>query len=505
MWMLESWFAELNPVSIINEGKTEIEGVRLFSQAEKVESRYVYVGAVKDFFAESSSDMVMMMHGNEMIQIGSDDKEWVINQIITAFEKYSRDEYELLRFAAGLGAEQNIADKCAQMLGPTFIMTPALEIRAFSKNMPDPYVNEYWDELEGSGQFTPESIKAAFHEDFFLHFNMKNKNYEWYSEGAAPYSYGIMNSYYDRNGQLAGQCVTAFKQPPSQAQIQCTEMIVSALNSMYRYPDKYEGVYFSEHILGQGIGRGWITQTEAERLKVLHGWPEGAYFCAVSILSEEKETTASAAESFMMYIKEKIMKNFPGSVCIAADDALCACIYMGSTYPVIAFPRIKDKFSQVFKNFKLRIGISLEFQDICTFPLHHRQANEAAAYCADCAQTKEDDIILCDFRKAGAASLTGSFDKEYAYASLHPAVPGLAQYDKDHKTQYLLTLKAFLRNERSFTRTADELFIHKNTVLYRISKTEEMYYIDLSDPDEREYLAASLRLHEMQRRKGDSK
>lgn len=103
-----------------------------------------------------------------------------------------------------------------------------------------------------------------------------------------------------------------------------------------------------------------------------------------------------------MYIKEKIMKNFPGSVCIAADDALCACIYMGSTYPVIAFPRIKDKFSQVFKNFRLRIGISLEFQDICTFPLHHRQANEAAAYCADCAQTKEDDIILCDFRKAGA-------------------------------------------------------------------------------------------------------
>ena len=35
----------------------------------------------------------------------------------------------------------------------------------------------------------------------------------------------------------------------------------------------------------------------------------------------------------------------------------------------------------------------------------------------------------------------------------------------------------------------------KKTVFYRISKAREMYMMDLSDADEREYIAASLRIY----------
>ena len=84
--------------------------------------------------------------------------------------------------------------------------------------------------------------------------------------------------------------------------------------------------------------------------------------------------------------------------------------------PVISFPQVKDRLAQIFKGLKVRIGLSLEFQNITAFPLHHRQAKEAAAYGEDAAA--EDEIKICDFRKAGAFALSCCFDPEYAYASL---------------------------------------------------------------------------------------
>ena len=42
--------------------------------------------------------------------------------------------------------------------------------------------------------------------------------------------------------------------------------------------------------------------------------------------------------------------------------------------------------------------------------------------------------------------------------------------------------------------TANALFIHRNTLKYRLAKISELTDIDLSDPDEKLYLSLSLRL-----------
>lgn len=60
------------------------------------------------------------------------------------------------------------------------------------------------------------------------------------------------------------------------------------------------------------------------------------------------------------------------------------------------------------------------------------------------------------------------------------------------------TLKGYLDNERSVTKTAAELFIHRNTIIYRIKKIQEFLRADLNEPYIRHYIRLSIRVLELQ-------
>ena len=53
-------------------------------------------------------------------------------------------------------------------------------------------------------------------------------------------------------------------------------------------------------------------------------------------------------------------------------------------------------------------------------------------------------------------------------------------YDADHRSELVVTLRAFLRHSGSWTRTAAELHVHVNTLRYRIAKIGELTGRDLA-------------------------
>jgi DNA-binding PucR family transcriptional regulator len=57
-------------------------------------------------------------------------------------------------------------------------------------------------------------------------------------------------------------------------------------------------------------------------------------------------------------------------------------------------------------------------------------------------------------------------------------------------------VKKYLRLERDRVQTAKELYIHKNTLVYRLRKAKELFAIDFTSPYEREYLLLSYRCGE---------
>lgn len=64
----------------------------------------------------------------------------------------------------------------------------------------------------------------------------------------------------------------------------------------------------------------------------------------------------------------------------------------------------------------------------------------------------------------------------------HPAVTWIYEYDKAHGTDYMRTLTAYVLNELDLHRTANALFIHRNTLYHRICNLKERFKIDFDNP-----------------------
>lgn len=78
---------------------------------------------------------------------------------------------------------------------------------------------------------------------------------------------------------------------------------------------------------------------------------------------------------------------------------------------------------------------------------------------------------------------------------LHCGIFDLEKHDQDHHTSYISTLECLIQNNFILTKTADDLFIHRNSLQYRLTKMEEIMGYSLSEPDNRFYLSLSAKLY----------
>ena len=70
----------------------------------------------------------------------------------------------------------------------------------------------------------------------------------------------------------------------------------------------------------------------------------------------------------------------------------------------------------------------------------------------------------------------------------------LLSYDRDHGTEYTRCLRVFLENSMNIARTVADLYIHRNTFLYRLERIKKLLDMDLDDPDVRLLLLLSYRI-----------
>ena len=78
----------------------------------------------------------------------------------------------------------------------------------------------------------------------------------------------------------------------------------------------------------------------------------------------------------------------------------------------------------------------------------------------------------------------------------HENLLKLKETDEKNQSEYMRTLRTYLDENLNATRTAEALFIHRSTLLYRLEKIKEILQSDLDDPEENFYLSFSFRLLE---------
>ena len=133
-------------------------------------------------------------------------------------------------------------------------------------------------------------------------------------------------------------------------------------------------------------------------------------------------------------------------------------------------------------------GISNSFADFSQLHDYFIQAS----YAADHGNT---DGFLHYFRDHALEYMLSSCTGELSTASLlSHGLTALLEYDEKKGTDYANTLRLYLENEMSVTKTSQMLFIHRSSLMKRLDKIQKILRSDLEDGKVRLYYRICLEL-----------
>lgn len=124
----------------------------------------------------------------------------------------------------------------------------------------------------------------------------------------------------------------------------------------------------------------------------------------------------------------------------------------------------------------LLLSQSSYFSDIRKAADYYEQARRIMKFANTNTQhIRYEECMVDDYIESVAP--TGNID-----CNVLPEIKELMLDDERRKTDLLETLDSYMDNNQSLAKCANELFIHRNTLLYRLNKIQSQYGIDLDDP-----------------------
>jgi purine catabolism regulator len=106
---------------------------------------------------------------------------------------------------------------------------------------------------------------------------------------------------------------------------------------------------------------------------------------------------------------------------------------------------------------------------------------------------------VVDFYSLGIYQLLGQLEdipavREFTFQVIGP----LIEYDAQHRSSLVQTLDAYFDHHGNISQTAESLFIHRNTLLYRLERIQELTGQDLSQANMRLAMQLALKLWQLQ-------
>ena len=153
---------------------------------------------------------------------------------------------------------------------------------------------------------------------------------------------------------------------------------------------------------------------------------------------------------------------------------------------------VHQQFREILlANNALRIAFSLCVPNVNYLPLLERQTSFVLNHSSNTGPG------VYTFGDHGLNFLLSGHSAREVYSACHPVVITLWEKARSGNSDLYDTLKTYIDCERSLSQTAAALYTHRNTVLYRIRKCQEMLGDDLETPIKRLYIRISMQALEL--------
>jgi hypothetical protein len=178
--------------------------------------------------------------------------------------------------------------------------------------------------------------------------------------------------------------------------------------------------------------------------------------------------------------------------CILVDEEYLCCIWNLSLTDPKAH-NIRQELAIFLRENLCKAGISQEFTDISQL----KQSYLEAAHALQIGTASNSTWWYHSFKPLILPYILQQAIKEIdVWRLYHPAIRTLIQYDQKEHTELVQTAYLYMKHRYNVTQTAEALFIHRTTMLFRLRRIELLTGIDWDDWKERLHMAITFELME---------
>lgn len=194
--------------------------------------------------------------------------------------------------------------------------------------------------------------------------------------------------------------------------------------------------------------------------------------------------------------------------------------YLMRNYPRTVITEMEGRFVFIFFNYReSEIDVSMKElarlffwkQDCCTemfwgigqaemgiekISVSYRQALDVI----DMKKREITDAGVSLYRELGLYKILLPMKGEKILVDLYTQhLQPLVHYDKTNETDYLPLLECYFRNNGNINETSGQLYLHRNTINYKLNKIEKILHCDLSNLEDRTKLIIALMIYYIHR------
>ena len=177
--------------------------------------------------------------------------------------------------------------------------------------------------------------------------------------------------------------------------------------------------------------------------------------------------------------------------------------YYASYFVVIMNAIGEEESEQILKSFsdrirvkmqdrRVHIGVSDRVRDIVNLHLAYKRARAAV----EMAVKRGKSLQYFD-RMGMYRMLYLVEDRELLRDLSDKPLAPLIEYDSEHDGEYIATLESYLHCGGSIKAMSEELYIHRNTILYRMANIKKLLGCSLESPEEKMFYAIACMIRKM--------
>ena len=202
------------------------------------------------------------------------------------------------------------------------------------------------------------------------------------------------------------------------------------------------------------------------------------------------ETARSSSTFSTLHIQNDIESLFPKTKTLLYNGEIIAVINKDVSSPLIT--EDVDRLQEICYEHGLFAGLSNAFQDISQLREYYKQALRAIELGVSLYNSPQLFVYSTYYLHHVSHIFS---QKESVQTFCHPTLLQLLHYDKQHDSNLAETLYMFLVYERNLAAAARAMYIHRNTLVYRMKKIDQLVTVQYSDPAERQYIILSYEMN----------